>query len=592
MDQQEFKQLWARYRDRHDSNEDEVSDTELIALSEAMDRHPELFDEIKKDIEVDAMLKATLREVDTVQFVETLRSKFDVDSNPKTTVDLNCETIMPPSVVAGLSSVPGMAESISNSPIESDPATSAAESAASAASNSNPPPLPSTRTQRAQLHQRLSNQDSAKTPKTKSPSVHEAHRVRNFVLGGVVAGLAASVLILFGLAAILNDSPAENIASEEKTNSNIAEKQDSPKKKLSTPDPSSYANQPNKPLPKSVATNTGNSGSNPIRKTLGNKQKTKNPFREIQQPSPSVKNLANTKKKAGSNDDSLASGNTLPHSAVLLSKSSDAEFEKSQNQIQQDDSFGFLKSGDVKIRLAKGAIVELFAPAKFRIQSKNSMRLTQGRMLATVPASAKGFTVETPSASVKDLGTEFELNVDRPGATQLRGLKGLIEVSSKASPFKRRIGAGDFHWISADGKDQWEWRIVWSTQPDLSGSAILNGETFNFVNFNDALRTRIKIHQRLDETGRKIAQATRDRKGTIEGEIVVNGISHKFPSNKPFTLARRALLNAVDRNLEKLAKSERNSGAIDFDAFKSVPGFEEFQKMNKELFDRLRNQFN
>ncbi len=66
-----------------------------------------------------------------------------------------------------------------------------------------------------------------------------------------------------------------------------------------------------------------------------------------------------------------------------------------------------LHSGIAQIEFDSGAIVVIHGPTTFDIRSRNFGFLRTGKLLARVPGSAVGFTIETPSARVVDLGTEF-----------------------------------------------------------------------------------------------------------------------------------------------------------------------------------------
>src|SRR5205085_4671235 len=66
---------------------------------------------------------------------------------------------------------------------------------------------------------------------------------------------------------------------------------------------------------------------------------------------------------------------------------------------------------------------------KFEFTSAERLILTQGRMSANVPRQALGFTVETPSAKVVDLGTRFAVKVEADGTTEAHVFEGKIDVS-------------------------------------------------------------------------------------------------------------------------------------------------------------------
>jgi hypothetical protein len=71
-----------------------------------------------------------------------------------------------------------------------------------------------------------------------------------------------------------------------------------------------------------------------------------------------------------------------------------------------------LLEGLAEVTYESGARVTLQGPATLVVQGANAARLPQGKLVARVPQSAVGFEVETPSAMITDLGTEFGVDVE------------------------------------------------------------------------------------------------------------------------------------------------------------------------------------
>lgn len=88
-----------------------------------------------------------------------------------------------------------------------------------------------------------------------------------------------------------------------------------------------------------------------------------------------------------------------------------------------------LSQGSVQLRFATGAEVTIDSPAIFRIDSKNGMFLHDGILAANVPPTAHGFEVFTKSHTVRDLGTEFGVNVkDATGSVEIVVFQGEVDV--------------------------------------------------------------------------------------------------------------------------------------------------------------------
>ncbi len=84
----------------------------------------------------------------------------------------------------------------------------------------------------------------------------------------------------------------------------------------------------------------------------------------------------------------------------------------------------WLKKGTIKVVFDYGAEVIIEGPAEFEMESPDKMMLNSGRLYATVPEGAAGFTVLTPYSTVIDLGTEFGIEVGFDGSTNVHMFKG------------------------------------------------------------------------------------------------------------------------------------------------------------------------
>ncbi len=83
-----------------------------------------------------------------------------------------------------------------------------------------------------------------------------------------------------------------------------------------------------------------------------------------------------------------------------------------------------LTKGLAEVTFDNGAVVVIEAPAIFELESAKSMYLDSGKISAYVSRFATGFTVNTPSASIVDLGTEFGVDVQYDGTCDLHMFTG------------------------------------------------------------------------------------------------------------------------------------------------------------------------
>jgi hypothetical protein len=98
-----------------------------------------------------------------------------------------------------------------------------------------------------------------------------------------------------------------------------------------------------------------------------------------------------------------------------------------------------LVEGIVRVTFAHGAEVILAAPAEFAAQSEGRLYLKRGKLTANVPGPAKGFTVETPSATLVDLGTEFAADVDHDGNGEVHVFRGEVIVQPRSQRDSRPL---------------------------------------------------------------------------------------------------------------------------------------------------------
>jgi hypothetical protein len=130
-----------------------------------------------------------------------------------------------------------------------------------------------------------------------------------------------------------------------------------------------------------------------------------------------------------------------------------------------------LREGLSEIEFTNGTRVVLQGPAVFEPRGLNAAFLREGSLVADVSRGAKGFSIQTPLATVVDLGTEFGVSVAPDGKEEAHVFKGEVEIETgragtpKARP-PRRIHAGEAAQIrlAKDGKTVRTKEIV--SEPD------------------------------------------------------------------------------------------------------------------------------
>jgi hypothetical protein len=92
-----------------------------------------------------------------------------------------------------------------------------------------------------------------------------------------------------------------------------------------------------------------------------------------------------------------------------------------------------LKSGFAQIEFYSGATVILEGPADFQLISPLEAYCARGKLRATVPPQAQGFTISSPKLDLVDRGTEFGLQVDGGDRTEVHVFQGKVELYDAGS---------------------------------------------------------------------------------------------------------------------------------------------------------------
>jgi len=110
-----------------------------------------------------------------------------------------------------------------------------------------------------------------------------------------------------------------------------------------------------------------------------------------------------------------------------------------------------LDSGLLEITYYNGAKLVLEGPVEFTVEKPNACRLEVGKLAAKVSKRAVGFTVETPTTTIVDLGTEFGVEVEQGGTADVRVFKGVVNMTGQLGR-SRRITAGQSARLNSSGR--------------------------------------------------------------------------------------------------------------------------------------------
>jgi hypothetical protein len=92
-----------------------------------------------------------------------------------------------------------------------------------------------------------------------------------------------------------------------------------------------------------------------------------------------------------------------------------------------------LRSGWVRLNFPSGVTAVIEAPARFQVQSLSKVSMELGRIAADVPLLGHGFSIESPTCQVVDLGTDFGMSVGEQGQSEVQVFKGKVSFSKTNS---------------------------------------------------------------------------------------------------------------------------------------------------------------
>lgn len=87
-----------------------------------------------------------------------------------------------------------------------------------------------------------------------------------------------------------------------------------------------------------------------------------------------------------------------------------------------------IESGEAELVFDSGAKLLVAGPAELKLKSALAAFVSQGTLAAHMPPTAVGFEIQTPTSKLIDQGTEFGVQVDDKGTTQVHVFRGQVDV--------------------------------------------------------------------------------------------------------------------------------------------------------------------
>ena len=117
-----------------------------------------------------------------------------------------------------------------------------------------------------------------------------------------------------------------------------------------------------------------------------------------------------------------------------------------------------IDEGLVQLEFLKGSTVILEGPVNFELINSNEGSLSSGKLRATVPEVARGFTINLPKGKLIDLGTEFGLSVHNGGSAEIYVYRGNVLYAGEnesGEEVEREVSGGQALFVDPNGFSNW-----------------------------------------------------------------------------------------------------------------------------------------
>ncbi|SFI29471.1 LamG-like jellyroll fold domain-containing protein [Planctomicrobium piriforme] len=140
-----------------------------------------------------------------------------------------------------------------------------------------------------------------------------------------------------------------------------------------------------------------------------------------------------------------------------------------------------IAGGTLELLTPTAARVVIEAPATFKFESAQRLRLKRGRLAADIPPSARKFTVVTPSGEAVDLGTKFGVDVPMRSEAEIHVFQGEVIAQSSDGGKRQNLHTGEAFRLKSGGGAARELRSAAFIRPEEINSlhaALTAGQPF------------------------------------------------------------------------------------------------------------------
>ncbi len=213
-----------------------------------------------------------------------------------------------------------------------------------------------------------------------------------------------------------------------------------------------------------------------------------------------------------------------------------------------------LHEGKADFLMGGGTYVTLEGPAKFQLESPDSIGLSRGRMFARVGAGAD-FLVKTPSSELVDRGGEFDVQVENDGATGVCCQRGELQLAALADGEERvqtwNLREGDYKLLQRDGTSH-DMNLAMDLDKSGRGSVTINGDSIAVKGPEDFANAWQQMNHEFARFESRFVKGFDDTsRGPFSGIMDLGGERVRFTDVAEFETARRRTTDRLN-GLSKL----------------------------------------
>jgi hypothetical protein len=264
------------------------------------------------------------------------------------------------------------------------------------------------------------------------------------------------------------------------------------------------------------------------------------------------------------------------------------------------------QEGENVVELDNGSRLRVVGPAEFQLVSADEISVRHGRVFASVPVSADGLRVITPTSHVVDSGSDYELVVNPRGDTDVLVNRGNVTVvpwpnsSVKSEPmFLTRETTNRVKVFEPPTKDSRRGPLASTTHQiggAFSGVISVNGESVEFTSPEAFENARKRVNERFDAASERFHEnwnktLQQFRGAAAAGSLNLNGRNIGFQGiDEIIKLQQRMLEQSRQMNRGGLTRKAGSfSGTIDINGeTRTFDSAEEFDKAQREAFGPLK----